>query len=216
MNSPSATAPGSEGAPVMRNETPSGRRSVFMKSSHLRGQHAGSGRRSAGAPEAALSARSTLQAALSFGKPRTAPAACARRPCRPWFPHGVPLSLWHDAGFTVVRLKGRVLEHVLRRVVALAVGMLLARRVPARPAVVWPLPTLSVAALAHPRARSVGPSASTGVIHGTDATSGLGPCGLLRPRDAFIIASTPCSSVGCGDQHSGIVLLGCCAVREVV
>ena len=167
MNSPSATAPGSEGAPVMRNETPSGRRSVFMKSSHLRGQHAGSGRRSAGAPEAALSARSTLQAALSFGKPRTAPASRLRRagrPCRPWFPHGVPLSLRHDAGFTVVRLKGRVLEHVLRRVVALAVGVLLARRVPARPAVVWPLPTFSVATLAHARARSVGPSASTGVI----------------------------------------------------
>ena len=176
MNSPSATAPGSEGAPVMRNETPSGRRSVFMKSSHLRGQHAGSGRRSAGAPEAALSARSTLQAALSFGKPRTGQPLNrlrrAGRPCRPWFPHGVPLSLRHDAGFTVVRLKGRVLEHVLRWVVALAVGVLLARRVPARPAVVWPLPTLSVAALAHPRARSVGPSArGHWCYHGTDFTS---------------------------------------------
>ena len=171
MNSPSATAPGSEGAPVMRNETPSGRRSVFMKSSHLRGPTRGLRASVSWRSQGCSQRQITLQAALSFGKPRTAPASRLRRagrPCRPWFPHGVPLSLRHDAGFTVVRLKGRVLEHVLRRVVALAVGVLLARRVPARPAVVWPLPTFSVATLAHARARSVGPSASTGVIHGTN------------------------------------------------
>ena len=195
MNSPSATAPGSEGAPVMRNETPSGRRSVFMKSSHLRGPtrglRASVGWRSQGCSQRQI----TLQAALSFGKPRTAPASRLRRagrPCRPWFPHGVPLSLRHDAGFTVVRLKGRVLEHVLRWVVALAVGVLLARRVPARTAVVWPLPTLSVAALAHPRARStVGPSASTGVSTEPNCPFTR----LLRPYLSCVVLFSPCDAI---------------------
>ena len=76
MNSPSATAPGSEGAPVMRKETPSGRRSVFMKSSHLCGQQAGSGLGQLALQS--LSQRQTvIQAAPSFGQPRPASAACA-------------------------------------------------------------------------------------------------------------------------------------------
>ena len=47
-----------------------------------------------------------------------------------------------------------------------------------------------------------------------DDVSGGGTASYAAPtgrvpglRGAFIIASTPCSCVGCGDQHSGIVRL---------
>ena len=60
-----------------------------------------------------------------------------------------------------------------------------------------------------PRAITPGVAATTGPSVDVSSTASVAaPTGRVPGlRGAFIIASTPCSCVGIGDQHSGIVRL---------